>query len=222
MSRDQRSAKPKERLCERRLSGVSVTHPQEMGFRRMAKIDRAELLGLLEKLDGALTKPTTLCVIGSCALLLMGHTTRSTEDVDVWVPASSFNGAMLIQACQVAEIGFNPTDENAGEGKPYLQVVQPGVVRLPSYTNNRWATGHQSTTMWRGRMLTIVIPPVAVLVASKLARCEDRDLLDCEFLMTAGKANDEDVRVAARKMPSGVRTTVLENVVLLGLVVKAA
>ena len=179
-------------------------------------------MGLLAGLDAALEKKQVLCIIGSCALLLMGHDTRSTEDVDVWLPASSIDGADLMRACRIAGIGFNPTDEDAGDGEAYLQVVQPGVVRLPSCANGTWSTGEESETVWTGRNLTVTMPPVAVLVASKLARCEDRDLTDCAFLMSTGRTDEAGVRAAARRMPAAQRQTATENVVLLGLLRQAA
>jgi hypothetical protein len=192
----------------------------EMG--QMARLDGYKLLALLEKLDGALSKPTRLCIIGSCALLLMGHNTRSTEDVDIWLPASDIDGADLARACRAIGVGFNPTHEDAGEAEPYLQVVQPGIVTLPKFTRGRWSTGQVSTTVWKGKVLEVTIPPAAVLVASKLVRCEDRDLADCAYVMSRGAADETGVKAAIQKIPASARQTAAENVVLLGLLAKAA
>jgi hypothetical protein len=181
----------------------------------MQLIDRTKLLAVLEKIDNALSQPQELCVIGSCALLLMGNSARSTVDIDIWAPASRFDRIALERACNAAGIGFDPIDDEPAE--PYLQIVKPGIVALPARKNNQWAGGGVSTVGWKGRMLTIVLPPASALAASKLVRCESRDLDDCGWLIATGQTTADACEKSAAALPRQVREAASENVLLLRL-----
>ena len=186
----------------------------------MATIDRTALLSLLERLDKALDKPTTLCIIGSCALMLMGNPTRSSHDVDIWLPASYFDAATLAKACQTAAIALNPIEDDAADGAPYLQLIHPGIVQLPPCRNNLWGRAGASQPAWQGAHLTIVLPPPAILIATKLARCEDRDLSDSLFLTERGSVSMTALNSAVQSLPHPARSVASENIVLLSLLIE--
>ena len=185
----------------------------------MRYIDRPMLLATLRQIDDALDKTQRLCLIGSCALLMMGHDTRSTEDVDVWQPASDIDPLALRSACRSAGIGFNPTeDEPQG---PYLQVIQPGIVTLPARKHGTWAGGGEDLVVWQGRNLTVTMPPASAIVASKLTRCETRDVSDCAWLLAQGHATLNQCERSAKALPARSREAALENAVFLTLPVAA-
>ena len=100
----------------------------------------------------------------------------------------------------------------------YLQVITPGIVQLPTYADDCWATGAKSETLWQGNNLTIVAPPAAIVVAAKLVRADERDIDDCAFLIEAKALAIADIKLAVAKIPDRhARITAKENLVFLSI-----
>jgi hypothetical protein len=97
---------------------------------------------------------------------------RSTVDLDVWAPGSELDADALDAACTFADLDFDPTGEVT---KPYVQVVQPGIVSVPDHTP-------VEVGRWGG--LILLAPPPAALAAAKLTRAEPQDIADVLFLRT--------------------------------------
>ena len=183
----------------------------------MSGIDRAALFHLFETLDDATKSKQTLCIIGAAAILANGHTLRQTQDIDVWRPASRLNDRDLARASKSAGVGFNPAETTVDE--VYLQLISPGVVQLPGYQRGRWVTGVASETLWQGDHITVVAPPPAIIIASKLVRGDDRDIEDCTYLIEARRLTFAEIRRAIAAIPDvTARDAAEENIVLLSLI----
>lgn len=140
----------------------------------MAGIDRQEVLALLTRLGAALEKPTALCLIGSIPGIVEGQPERSTDDIDVWQPGSDFDVGDLRQACDRAGLMFDPKTL-LEPGAAYLQLVRPGIVKLPRDAGLE--------TIGRFGHLTVVMPSPAALCAAKLLRGSDSDIEDIVWWM---------------------------------------
>lgn len=182
-------------------------------------IDRTILIELFEKLDDASTQKQTLCVIGAAAVLSYGHTARQTHDIDIWRPASIINDRELKKISSTVGIDFDPKELEPN--KIYLQVIQPGIVQLPAYSNDQWATGEASAVLWTGNNLTIIAPPPSIIVAAKLVRAEDRDLDDSIYLIESRDLKTAQILNAISKIPDQHdRETARENFTLLRVIVE--
>lgn len=109
-------------------------------------------------------------IIESWSLINAGMPARSTADLDIWAPASHVDSGALASACAVAGLDFDPTGEVT---RPYVQVVQPGIVSVPDHTP-------MEVGRWGG--LILLTPPPAALAAAKLTRAEPQDIADILFL----------------------------------------
>ena len=182
-------------------------------------IDRDILIELFEKLDDASTHKQTLCVIGAAAVLSYGHTARQTHHIDIWRPASTINDRELRKISTAAGIDLDPKELEPN--KIYLQVIQPGIVQLPAFSGDQWATGEQSQTLWSGNKLTIIAPPPSIIVAAKLVRAEDRDIDDSIYLIESKDLKTPEIINAISKLPSkAARDTAMENLTLLRVIIE--
>jgi hypothetical protein len=130
---------------------------------------------------------------------------RSSRDLDVWQPASDFDRLELKRAVESAGLLFDPRDQ-LDPDRPYVQIITPGPSQTASFTPVLWAK--------MGR-LHIYLPPWPNLIASKLARGDERDVEDVLFLAGRHRVTDEQVRACAEQMPEPAREQVLENLVYL-------
>lgn len=153
-----------------------------------------QLRQVFEKLDGALEHPTELLIRGGAAVLAYGLEQRVTLDIDV-LPASRFVEADLRRACEVAGIGFNPSDKDLVD-RDYLEVVPEETLILPRPSPDR---GYN--TVFRGLRLTVRTPPAADLVVGKLKRLEPEDLVDVAFLIERFRLTESDVTEAFERLP---------------------
>ena len=169
---------------------------------------------VIERLDDALDRPQTICVIGAAAVLSLGHASRQTGEIDVWRPASSINDRALARAGKAAGIAIdNRTDLPDGV---YLQIIRPGVVQLPPFVDGLWATGDANVTVWEGDKLRVEAAPAAVIAAAKLVRAEDRDLDDCIFLIRSNQTSRGSILRAIHAIQDpGAIGMAEENIVLL-------
>lgn len=162
----------------------------------------------LQSLGRALSRETTLCLIGSSVGMLNGQPGRMTSDIDVWAPESDYDTADLAEACHKSGVCFDPTDIIPPDGA-YMQMIKPGIVMV-----GKW---RESCTLARYGKLTIVHPPVENVIASKLVRGEPQDIEDVVFLMARFNVTTEQISAVIDTM-SGVGADIArENMVFLDL-----
>jgi hypothetical protein len=172
------------------------------------KLDRAAWLTHLEHIAEALPAsgpPVSLCLIGSAACLLEAMPGRSSRDLDVWQPASDFDRLELKRAVESAGLLFDPRDQLDSD-RPYVQIITPGPSQTADFTPVLWA---------RMGRLHVYLPPWPNLIASKLARGDERDVEDVLFLASRHRVSADAVRACAEAMPEPAREQVLENLVYL-------
>ncbi|MBW4656633.1 MAG: hypothetical protein KME20_26855 [Kaiparowitsia implicata GSE-PSE-MK54-09C] len=160
-----------------------------------------------------------LCIFGAAAILSYGSNERQTEDIDIWRPASKLNDRALRQMAEAAGLDFNPTELEPD--KAYLQVIDDGVVQMPSFDaqNYTWSNGQKSETLWSGDALTIVAPPPAIVAAAKMVRANPQDIEDVAFLMNVKSISTADITIALRHFPQEARHKALENMIMLDLAI---
>jgi hypothetical protein len=174
-------------------------------------IDRAKLLSLCDALGRTLTKPTTLCLIGSSPGILRGQPDRQSSDIDVWRPHSSYDETELRRACQMLGLLYDPKAE-LDPAAIYLQVVEPGIVKLPA--------DFAPEVLGQYGMLTLTMPPPAVLSAAKLTRGSPRDIDDIAWWVKVRALMLHDLAIATLPDTSQ-REAARENIVLVELIVAA-
>lgn len=146
-----------------------------------------------------------LCLIGSAACIFSGMESRTSIDLDVWRPASKFEEQKLQTAVESAGLLYNPTHEDLD--RPYIQVIEPGICQTGNFQTPE--------VMMESGGLVVSRPPIANLIASKLLRCEPRDLEDIAYLLTKYQPDPEQVREAVHSMPRLQREKATENLVYL-------
>jgi hypothetical protein len=157
-------------------------------------VDAARLRALLEQLDEALDDEVVLDLHGGSALLMLGMSDRTTMDIDV-LPTSHFVDSSLRRACETAGILFEPMDTEFLE-REYIEVIPEATLVLPRASDLR-----PYTTAFRGKRLTVRIPPPADLVVGKLKRAEPEDLADIAFLARRFALTRADVEEAFCRLP---------------------
>lgn len=170
-------------------------------------IEPSALQDYFSEIGRHLTAPARLVVIGSTVGMLHGQPERQTNDIDVLSPASNIDMTDMRQACEAAGIDFDPTEIEVNENRPYLQLITPGIVRIGDYKKEiRFA---------RFGNLEVVHPPIENIIASKLLRCDERDLGDILFLRKKFSINLEDVERVINTFPVDKVETARENLVYL-------
>ena len=184
-------------------------------------MNRKELIEVFERIDDALTPSQTLCVIGASAILGYGHSTRQTDDIDVWRPASRINDRQIVRAAKAAGIAVDRGTE-LPEGV-YIRLIEPGVVQLPAFEDGVWSTGEKKVTIWTGEKLTVEAPPPSIVAAAKLVRAADRNIDDCVYLVRAKNLSEDVIRRAIRKITDPMaREAAAGNLVVLQVVASRA
>jgi hypothetical protein len=175
----------------------------------MAAIDKDSLERLLAAIAAQLPEPTTICVVGSAAAILMGQPERQTADIDIWDPESDFDTGALRQACENAGVLFDPKGEVAPDDA-YLQILRPGVTMFPE----RFPV----VRIGRFGRLTVVMPPAGLMVATKLARATDTDIEDAAWWVSRQGLTADVVSEAIDAIPQPEnREAARENLVLVTL-----
>lgn len=171
------------------------------GLDRAGWQEKLRLLGQALRERGRILR---LEIIGSWSLIHAGMPTRSTNDLDVWAPGSELDTEALEAACAFASLDFDPTGEVT---RPYVQVVQPGIVSVPNHTPVEVAR-------WGG--LILLAPPPAALAAAKLTRAAPQDIADILFLRTKYGLVRADVAAFVELIPNHRhREVARENLVYL-------
>jgi hypothetical protein len=167
-------------------------------------------LGLLERLASQLGKegePVRLCLIGSSACLFGGMESRTSRDLDVWLPMSDYDRRELQVAVETVGLLYNPKTSLEPE-RPYLQIIEPGVVEVGEFEPVR--------TERIGR-LHLMRPPVENLIASKLIRGDARDVADILFLQHQYRPDPDRIRAIVAGFSPFNRQRAEENFVYLNL-----
>lgn len=132
-------------------------------------------------------------------------------DIDVWNQKSTFDQTELRKACQDAGVHFDPRGE-LDPNAVYVQIVRPGVVRLP--------VDFEVEVLGRYGKLTVVMPSPALLSAAKLARGDERDIEDIAWWIKERAISLDDIREAVGTLPDQSQREVAdENMVLVELLV---
>ena len=174
-------------------------------------IDRECLMGIFDALGQKLTKPTTICLIGSSPGIVSGQPDRQSSDIDVWRQRSAYDETELRRACQELGLLFDPKGELDPDAI-YVQIVQPGVVKLP--------LDFQVEVLGRYGALTVAMPMPALLSAAKLVRGDPRDIEDVAWWVKERALNLDEIRAAVHSLPDlSQREAANENIVLVELVV---
>ena len=165
----------------------------------------------LEVMAAALGKEGSsvkLCLIGSAACVFAGMELRTTEDLDIWQPASDFDLIELRRAAEEAGLIFNPTDL-LEPGQAYLQIVEPGIIQVGSF---------EPVVMFRMGRLIVSRPPVENIIASKLVRADAKDIEDIRFLHNHYQADTALVKSVISGYPVAKRVIAEENLIYLEII----
>lgn len=155
-------------------------------------MNKAELIGYLERIDGALRGPATLYVYGSAACILMDEPDRTSLDIDVAGPYSQADEADVRQAAAAAGVPVNPGEEYAGD---HIEWVGPLRLCLQP------PAGDGGVLLWQGERLRLLTGSVAALVASKLIRYDAIDRADVQYLLTQVRTPFSQIEEAVRQLP---------------------
>ncbi len=149
--------------------------------------------------------PLRLCLIGSAACLFGGMEGRTSVDLDVWKPASSYDRIELQRAAEAAGLQFDPKSVLDPEA-PYLQIIEPGLVEVGEFV---------PVLIDRLGRLQLFRPPVENLIAAKLLRADPKDLADIRFLIGLHRPDAARVREIVRAFSAAARNRAEENLVYL-------
>ena len=170
--------------------------------------DRDRWMLILEQVASELGNerpPLQLCLIGSAACLFAGMELRTTEDLDIWQPASDFDLIELKHAAETSGLSFNPKGILAPD-QPYLQLVDPGIVQVGNFTPVR---------IFKIGRLIISRPPIENIIASKLTRATSKDIEDIQFLRHHFQPDFTEIKHIVLTFPKAKRDIATENFVYL-------
>jgi len=120
-------------------------------------------------------------VIGGAIVIQFGMPDRSTGDIDFYGNKEELKDDLKDVAAKVG-IPFDPDDYQFPD-EPYIQWVNTEFVHMPK--TNEWMGDLEEA--WVGRALTILRPPVGVILGSKLAAGREKDIGDVKFLSDIDK-----------------------------------
>jgi hypothetical protein len=149
--------------------------------------------------------PLRLCLIGSAACLFGGMEGRTSNDLDIWKPASDYDRRELQAAAVQAGLLFDPK-QTLEPDRPYLQLVEPGLTQLGEF---------EPVFIERIGRLHLFRPPVENLIAAKLIRAEPKDLDDITFLVSRHRPDLNRVREIVARFNPQARARATENLVYL-------
>ncbi|NQU10328.1 hypothetical protein HQ590_06035 [bacterium] len=155
-------------------------------------MNKAELLGYLERIDHALSKPATLTVYGSAPCILLDEPERTSLDVDVAGPYSAVDLVDLQRAAQAAGLPVNPATDYQGD---HLEWILAPRLCLPP------PSPASAVVLWQGQRLTVRTVAIPELIASKLIRYDPVDQADVRYLCTLARVPFDAIQTAARSLP---------------------
>jgi hypothetical protein len=172
-------------------------------------IDRDRLARIFDELGRRLTAPATICIIGSSPGIILGQPDRQSQDIDVWRPNSQYDETQFRRACEELGLLYDPREELDPEAI-YIQIVRPGLVRLPQDL--------KVEVVGQYGALTIAMPEPALLAAAKLVRGDARDISDVAWWMKERALSLDAIRAAISHLPeSSQRESAGENILLVEL-----
>ena len=167
-------------------------------------MNKAELLGYLERLDRALKAQATLHIYGSAAFMLLDEPERTSLDVDVAAPYSVVDVGDLRQAAAAAGLPLNPPDEYAADHLEWISAVRLCLAKPNPETD---------LLLWQGERLRVKTGSVPQLIASKLIRYDEIDRSDIQYLCRQSSVDMAAVSGAVDELPAPFNRDplVLEN-----------
>ncbi len=136
-------------------------------------MDKAELVGYLERLDRELKAPATLHIYGSAAFMLLDEPERTSLDIDVAAPYSVVDEGDLRRAASVAGLPLNPPDDYASDHLEWISALRLCLAKPNPGTD---------LVLWRGNKLLVKTGSIPQLIASKLIRYDEMDRSDIQYL----------------------------------------
>lgn len=173
--------------------------------------DKDRWMRFLELLANALGPdgpPVQLCLIGSAVCLLGNMPQRSSRDLYIWKPTSSYDTLELKSAVEKAGLLFNPK-EFIEPDEPYIQIVEPGIVQTGNFT---------PVLMEKMGRLELYRPPIENIIASKLTRAAEKDIQDILYLLKAYQPNIAEIKSIIHSFPEAAKAQGIENLVFLEVV----
>lgn len=155
-------------------------------------MNKAELLAHLARLDRELQQPTTLCVYGSAALILLDEPDRTSVDMDVAAPYSQADFADLQRAAEAAGLPVNPDEHYEGDHIEWITALR---LCLPK------PTPETDLMLWQGVRLILKTVAIPELIASKLIRYDEIDQSDIQYLCAQTKVDYPAIEAAVRRLP---------------------
>lgn len=156
-------------------------------------MNKAELIGYLERLDAALKGQATLTIYGSAACILLDEPDRTSLDVDVAGPYSSVDESDLRQAAEIVGLPVNPSDDYSGN---HIEWIGPLRLCLQA------PEAGKEMTLWQGERLRIQTGTIAGLIASKLVRYDEIDQGDIRYMLAQGHVPYKEIEVAVSRLPA--------------------
>lgn len=145
----------------------------------MKELDKEDIESIFNKMDNFLSekgKSQTFLVIGGSIIIQLGMPDRSTMDIDFYGNKKELRGVLKKIALEVG-IPFDPNDYQF-QDEPYFQWVNEDFVHMPK--SDEWMDDLEEA--WVGQSLTIVRPPVGIIIGSKLAAGREKDIGDVKYL----------------------------------------
>lgn len=173
-------------------------------------LNGSDWFDLVERLASRLGKegpPVQLCLVSSSACLFGEMVGRTSRDLDLWRPVSDYDRQELRQAAEAVGLLFDPKTTLEPD-RPYLQVIEPGIVGIGDFT---------PILIERIGRLRLLRPPIENLIASKLIRCDARDIADILFLQNIHRPDVERIRSIISRFSPANRQRAKENLVYLDL-----
>lgn len=170
----------------------------------VADMNKAELVGYLERVDRELKASATLHIYGSAAFMLLDEPERTSLDIDVAAPYSVVDEGDLRRAAAMAGLPLNPPDDYASDHLEWISAVRLCLAKPDSCTD---------MVLWRGDKLLVKTGSVPQLIASKLIRYDEVDRSDIQYLCRQTPVKVAAIEAAVEELPEPFNNDalVLEN-----------
>lgn len=184
----------------------------------MKALNKKSILKIFSDIDKNLQEEVVLVAIGSTATIMLDQPKRTTNDIDIWLPASKINNIFnFIKICELIGVKvIMPTEDYDFEEdikQPYIQLISDEssiVVEFGQYDRNKLIT------LYKGNMLTVLSLPPENIIASKLIRCKTTDINDCIFLIKKFRITPEQIKNVTKTFKDKTDSEIAEeNIVIM-------
>lgn len=180
-------------------------------------MDKNIIMSYLKSIDEALKSNVQLCVIGSVPCVLSDAPIRTTGDIDVWVPESYFeNKEDFLKSCVKSNIlVIMQSSHYSKSEKPYIQMIDSlsGIVEIGEIDKK------QCLLLYKGDKLIVNSVPPANIIASKLVRCETKDISDCVFLIKKFRVSRQQIENVIKTFKNETNSEIsMENLIILDVI----